>query len=125
MISNSEKLDESNYCPNITKKKNIDLDEDEENYKRDHSGFRSKIESEYFAIFVKKFQRFSLYTTKRTINFKSFNLELKIACLLFNINKFVVANPHLFEDYIDFHSYYLNDDWDFNYEGNTIFIYYY
>jgi hypothetical protein len=61
MISNSEKLDESNYCPNITKKKNIDLDEDEENYKRDHSGFRSKIESEYFAIF-------SLYTTKRTIN---------------------------------------------------------
>ena len=117
MIENSEKLDVTNYCPNVAKKKNINLELDEEQYKRDHSAFRSKIESEYFAIFVKKFRRFSINTTKRTIDFKSFNLELKVACLLFNINKFVMNNIILFENYLDYHSFYLDDDWDFDYEG--------
>lgn len=52
MIDNSENLDDSNFCPNVLKKKNIELETDEKNYKRDHSAFRSKIESNYFGILV-------------------------------------------------------------------------
>jgi hypothetical protein len=117
MIQDSEKLDETNYCPNVKKQKNIDLTEDEENYKRDNSGFRSNIESDYFAILVKKFKKFSLLTNKRTHNFKIFNLELKIACLLFNINRFVVGNPDLFNDYIQDSKIFNDNEWDFDFEG--------
>ncbi len=36
-----------------------------------------------------KFKRFEVHTTKRTTNFKFFNLELKLAGFIFNIEKFV------------------------------------
>jgi hypothetical protein len=66
-----------------------------------------------FAVFVKKFKRFEVHTTKRTTNFKIFNLELKLAGLIFNIEKFVNDNKSLFQDYIESSKCVFDINWDF------------
>jgi hypothetical protein len=119
MIDKYEEFDETNHCPNVKKQKNQELEPDQIDYKIQHGGFRSKIESELFGEFVKKFKRFEVHTTKRTTNFKIFNLELKLAGLIFNIEKFVKDNKLLFQDYIESSKCVFDINWDFE---NTPFV---
>ncbi len=53
MIEKYEHFDETNHCPNVRKQKNQELEEDQNDYKIQHSGFRSKIESELLLFLLK------------------------------------------------------------------------
>lgn len=74
-----------NFCFPIRKKPNIDLTNEEINFNDQLAGQRSQIES-FFADISNTFQRFKPKTPKRITDPDTYNVQYKLACLLFNIN---------------------------------------
>lgn len=81
-------INEDNFIFPIKKQKNISLNNDEEIFNNQLGGYRSRIES-YFSEVSKTFKRFDPHKNIRVTKLKTYNLQLKLACLLLNIKKFV------------------------------------
>ncbi|GAA5806658.1 hypothetical protein MFLAVUS_000004 [Mucor flavus] len=92
-------MDLSNFTYPINKTKNKDLEENEERFNRYIGGFRSTIES-YFSFLGSTFKRFSGQNNIRVTKLKTYNVQLRLACLLLNIKQFSeVSNLNFNEKY--------------------------
>lgn len=80
-------MDLSNFTYPIKKDKNIDLEENEEKFNKYCGGFRSTVET-YFSYLGKVFKRFHGQTNVRVTKFKTYNIQLRLACLLLNLKTF-------------------------------------
>ncbi|KAI9488184.1 hypothetical protein BDB00DRAFT_744914, partial [Zychaea mexicana] len=88
----NDKINRNNFMYLIRKEINIDLTDDEILYNETFGSFRSKIES-CFGQLGNKFKRFNNNEkTTRITDIKVYNLQLKLALLLLNIQKF--CNVH-------------------------------
>lgn len=102
-------ITENNFCFPIKKEKNIDLDVDELNFNKQLGSYRSTIET-FFAKFSNIFKRFSYKANARITKEKTYNIQIKLALVLFNIKNFVENNN------IEEKSYYklwMEKDFDF------------
>jgi hypothetical protein len=81
-------LEETNFTFPINKQKKIKLKDDEDKLNRYVAGFRSKIES-YFANLGKKFNRFDAKNKIRVTKLETYNIQLRLCCVLLNIKKIV------------------------------------
>lgn len=99
----------NNFTFPIEKQKNIDLTDEETNFNNYIGGFRSRIES-YFANLGKVFKRFDAKNNVRVTKLETYNIQLKLACVLLNIKKFTELsglNP------LHKHSLWLKDGFDY------------
>lgn len=76
-----------NFTFPIKKQKNINLEEDQDQFNKYIGGFRSKIES-FFAHLGSTFKRFNGESNVRVTKLKTYNIQLRLACVLLNIKKF-------------------------------------
>lgn len=109
-------LNEDNFIFPIRKQKKIDLNKDEEIFNYQLAGYRSRIET-YFSEISKTFKRFDPYKNIRVTKLKTYNLQLKLVCLLLNIKKFVELGniaP------TDLHKKWADDDFDYPEEAVNI-----
>lgn len=98
-----------NFCFPIRKEKNIPLDLDENNFNKQLGSYRSTIET-FFATFSNTFSRFGPRANVRITKERTFNVQIKLACLLYNIKHFVELNK------IEEKSYYklwMDENFDF------------
>lgn len=113
-IINNSDLNEYNFVYPIRKDKNINLDNIELDYNDQFGSFRSKMEKTFSDMgFI--FKRLNNKKSFLTTNINIYNIQLKIASVLLNIKNFVKLNN--IEQY-DFHSYWINDNFDFEYKNN-------
>lgn len=85
--TNNIQMDVNNFTFPIKKEKNIDLDDLEEQFNKYCAGFRSTIET-YFATLGSSFKRFSGQNNVRVTKLKTYNIQLRLVCLLSNIKQF-------------------------------------
>ncbi|CAO3651487.1 unnamed protein product [Mucor hiemalis] len=84
----NDKINSDNFIFPIRKQKNILLSESEKLFNDTFGSFRSSIEN-VFGKLQNKFKRFDNTTTTLKIgDIKIYNLQFKLACLLYNIKKF-------------------------------------
>jgi hypothetical protein len=84
----NDKINSDNFIFPIRKQKNILLTETEKLFNDTFGSFRSSIEN-VFGKLQNKFKRFDNTTTTLKIgDIKIYNLQFKLACLLYNIKKF-------------------------------------
>jgi hypothetical protein len=103
-------LNHYNFSSPIRKRRNIELNHIESDYNLKFGGFRSKIEK-IFADLGDTFKRFNNEKPIKTSKIETFNIQLKIACLLLNIKAFVKLG-NIEEE--PFHKYWYNlDNFDF------------
>lgn len=81
-------INDDNFIFPIKKQKNIKLNNDEEIFNKQLGGYRSRIET-YFSDISKTFKRFDPHGNIRITKLKTYNVQLKLACLLLNIKNFV------------------------------------
>lgn len=110
-------INKRNFTFPIRKEKNTPLSESEILFNEELSGYRSSIES-LFANFVNIFKRFSNRSNFRITKEKTYNIQLKLCCVLYNIKRFVDLN-NIPEN--GFYSMWLQDNFDFfnNINGYT------
>lgn len=77
----------NNFTFPIEKKKDIELTNDEGIYNRYIGGFRSTIET-FFANFGNQFNRFKGDANIRVTKLDTYNIQLRLCCVLYNIKKF-------------------------------------
>jgi hypothetical protein len=77
----------SNFTYPIKKLKNITIDEDDEKFNKSMASFRSIIET-FFADLGNTFKRFHGKNNIRVTKLKTYNIQLKLICILMNIKKF-------------------------------------
>jgi hypothetical protein len=115
IINNSE-LNNYNFVYPIRKDKNINLNDIEINYNDQFGSFRSKMEKTFSDIgFI--FKRLNNKKSFLTTNINIYNVQLKIASVLLNIKNY--TNQNNIEHY-NFHSYWINDNFDFKYKNSII-----
>lgn len=115
-ITNNSDLNEHNFVYPIRKDKNINLNDIELNYNNQFGSFRSKMEKTFSDIgFI--FKRLNNKKSFLTTNINIYNIQLKIASVLLNIKNYVKLNNI---EHYDFHLYWLNDDFDFEYKNDII-----
>jgi hypothetical protein len=110
IISNSN-LNNHNFVFPIRKDLGINLKETELNYNDQFGGFRSKMEKN-FANIGHIFERLNNTKSFITTDINIFNIQMKIASVLLNIKNYIELNKI---DIFDFHAYWLNDEFDFEY----------
>ncbi|KAI8878747.1 hypothetical protein K501DRAFT_145387, partial [Backusella circina FSU 941] len=91
-------ITENNFCFPIKKDKKVDLEEDEANFNKQLGSYRSTIET-FFANFSNIFGRFSHKAKTRVTKDKTYNIQLKLSIVLYNIKKFVEKNKIEERDY--------------------------
>lgn len=99
----------NNFLYPIKKQKNIPLNKDEFIFNKQLGGYRSDIET-YFADLAGIFKRFYPQNNVRVTKLKTYNIQLKLACLFMNIKKFTELGnitPN------DLHKKWINDGFDF------------
>ncbi|KAI9243204.1 hypothetical protein EDC94DRAFT_531518 [Helicostylum pulchrum] len=109
-------FNEDNFIYPIRKQKNIDLNKDEEIFNYQLGGYRSRIET-YFSDISKTFKRFDPYKNIRVTKLKTYNLQLKLACLLLNIKKFIELGNI---EPTELHKKWADDDFDYPDEIITV-----
>jgi hypothetical protein len=77
----------NNFCFPIRKDKNVNLSNDEADYNEQLGSFRSKIEK-YFAELSSIFKRFNPQNKIRITDKNTYNIQLKLACVLLNMKYF-------------------------------------
>jgi hypothetical protein len=77
----------SNFTYPINKTKNKELEENDKKFNKYLGGFRSTIET-YFSHLGNTFKRFSGQNNIRVTKLKTYNIQLRLACLLLNIKRF-------------------------------------
>lgn len=115
-IINNSSLNDFNFIYPIRKDRNIDLNHIEVDYNNQFGSFRSKMEKT-FAYIGNTFKKFNNKKPFLTTNIKIFNIQYKIAATLVNIKNYVSLNninPSAF------HSYWINDNFDYLYKENPI-----
>lgn len=113
---NNSNLDKHNFVTPIRKDNGIDLSSIELNYNNQFGSFRSLMEKT-FADIGHTFERLNNKKPFLTTNINIFNIQLKIACVLINIKKYVALNNI---HHSDFHEYWRHDNFDFPYKENMI-----
>ena len=101
----------NNLCVPMVKQKNTPLSNEEVDYKKSHGAFRSIIETEKFAQFTKKFKCFGPTNRLFTTDFASFNIQFRVAMVLFDIHNYVNKYPHRFKDDFEVDVYRLGMCW--------------
>lgn len=81
-------ITKDNFIYPIRKQKKKELNIDEDLFNKNLSGYRSRIET-YFSEVSKTFKRFDPYRNIRVTQLKTYNLQLKLVCVLLNIKNFV------------------------------------
>ena len=76
-----------NLCPNIGKKANVPLTQDEQAYKDKHGSFRSIQETERNATLVNTFRIFSIHSSRKVFKYDEFVLQTVVACILLAISR--------------------------------------
>lgn len=112
-IINNSSLNKYNFVFPIRKDLGINLNEIELNYNDQFGGFRSKMEKS-FANMGHTFERLNNTKSFITTDINIFNIQMKIASALLNIKNYVELNKI---DIFDFHAYWLNDGFDFEYNN--------
>jgi hypothetical protein len=84
-------ISENNFCFPIRKKKNTSLEPDELDFNEQLGSYRSGIEA-FFGNFANTFKRFGPRANVRITKERTFNVQLKLASLLYNIKHFVILN---------------------------------
>jgi hypothetical protein len=115
-IINSSDLNDYNFVYPIRKDKNINLNEIEINYNDQFGSFRSKMEKTFSDLGC-IFKRLNNKKPFLTTNINIYNIQLKIACVLFNLKKYIKLNNI---EHSDFHSYWINDSFDFKYKNDIL-----
>ena len=87
-VLKNTKLEDCNFICPICKPRGVELTRDETAYNESYSSFRSSIENK-FADIGKVFEMFNNKRSYQTSYIKFFNLQLRVACLLLNIKRFV------------------------------------
>lgn len=110
-------INQRNFTFPIRKDKNVELKESEKLFNHELSAYRSSIES-LFASFVNIFKRFGNRSNVRITKDKTYNIQLKLCCVLYNIKRFTELNNIQNND---FYNLWLNDNFDFfdNIKGYT------
>jgi len=101
----------NNFCFPIKKEKNIDLLKNETLFNQQLGGFRSRIET-YFSSLSSLFKRMNPQHKIRITNDRTYNVQLKLCCLLLNIKKF----GNICKEYIEitnYHNLWMETDFDF------------
>lgn len=109
-------INEDNFIFPIKKQKKINLNNDEEIFNKQLGGYRSRIET-YFSSISKTFKRFDPHKNIRITKLKTYNLQLKLACLLLNIKIFTELG-NIEPTFL--HKKWANDDFDFPEENINI-----
>lgn len=104
----------NNFTFPIEKQKNIDLTDEEDNYNKYIGGFRSRIET-YFANLGKLFKRFDAKNNVRVTKLETYNIQLKLSCVLLNIKKITELSKLNISHK---HSLWLNDGFDYPNSSN-------
>ncbi|KAI8968143.1 hypothetical protein BDB01DRAFT_691556, partial [Pilobolus umbonatus] len=81
-------ITKNNFIYPIKKQKKKDLNMDEDIFNNNLAGYRSRVET-YFSEISKTFKRFDPYRNIRITKLKTYNLQLKLVCLLLNIKNFI------------------------------------
>lgn len=102
-------INKSNFCYPIKKEKNVELEEDEANFNKQLGSYRSTIET-FFATFSNTFKRFGNRSNTRITKEKTYNIQIKLAILLYNIKHFVEKNNIEEKPY---HRLWLEESFDF------------
>lgn len=114
--ANGFDIDIKNFAYPIKKQKNIYLNDDEELYNNQLSGYRSGIES-YFAELGRTFERFNAKKNVRITDSDIYNIQLKLACLFLNFKKMeILSNIKL----SNIHKKWLNDG--MNYDSKNLVV---
>lgn len=102
-------MKETNFTYPINKEKNKDLTDDQILFNNHIGSFRSRIET-YFANLGKIFNRFNAENNIRVTKLETYNIQLRLACTLMNINKIVkLSNLDINHVY----TLWLNDGFDY------------
>ncbi|CAO3618572.1 unnamed protein product [Mucor hiemalis] len=115
-IVNNSDLNDYNFVYPIRKEKNINLDENEVSYNNQFGSFRSTMEKTFSDLGL-IFKRLNNKRSFLTTNINIYNIQLKIASVLLNIKRYVSINNI---DHNDFHSYWVDDNFDFKYKHDYI-----
>lgn len=102
-------ISEDNFCFPIQKEKNKKLNDDELNFNQQFGSYRNTIET-YFANFSKIFKRFSYSANVRITKNRTYNIQLKLALVLYNIKLFVEKNSIEEKEY---YKLWLQENFDF------------
>lgn len=102
-------ISENNFCFPIKKDKKIDLTEEELNFNKQLGSYRSTIET-FFANFSHIFKKFSHKSNSRITKERTYNAQLKLSLVLYNIKNFVKKNNVEEKPY---HKLWLEQDFDF------------
>lgn len=115
-IINNSDLNDYNFVYPIRKDKNISLNDIELNYNEQFGSFRSKMEKTFSDMeFI--FKRLNNKKSFLTTNINIYNIQLKIASVLLNIKNYIKLNNI---EHYDFHSYWINDNFDFKYKNDMV-----
>lgn len=102
-------ISENNFCFPIKKDKKIDLTDEELNFNKQLGSYRSTIET-FFANFSHTFKKFSHKSNSRITKERTYNVQLKLSLVLYNIKNFVKKNNVEEKPY---HKLWLEQDFDF------------
>jgi len=102
-------LSEQNFCFPYRKQKGINLTPEQLLYNQEHGSMRSTIET-LFATISNIFLHFHPSSLIRASNFKSYNVQLKFACLMLNFKHFCQLY-NIMES--DLHKMWFNENFDF------------
>lgn len=102
----------NNFCFPIKKDKNIELTNDEVFFNINLGSFRSRIES-YFADLSKTFKRLDAQNNVRITKTTTYNLQLKLCCILQNIKIFYEINNDTKQFNNNYFKLWMQDDFDF------------
>ena len=113
VIANSQ-LNDMNFCYPIRKPRGTALTDEEARYNHHFGSFRSQIEAK-FSELGSTFERLNNKKYIRVSEPDIFNVQLKLACLLLNIKKFVLLRKISPDVH---HSKWLVKEFDFNYQDD-------
>lgn len=102
-------IDKKNFCYPIKKEKNKDLDYDEINFNKQLGCYRNNIET-FFANFSNIFKRYHNSSKIRVTKERTYNIQLKLSIVLYNIKHFVEMNKIEEKNY---YKLWLDDNFDF------------
>jgi hypothetical protein len=110
ILARNGHLGEHNFVAPIRKRRHAELTEDEVKYNAILGSFRSAIEASFGAL-GHLFHRFNGTSVIRVADIDTFTVQFKLACVLYNVKKFVrMGNIPCAEE----HTYWMQHDFDYD-----------
>jgi len=102
-------LKTENFITPVRRSKGANLTVEETSYNQLHGGFRSLIEAR-FGELGHLFRRFNGSSVIRVSDEAVFSVQLKLACVLSNMKKFIAMGPL---NHVDHHTFWMNKEFDY------------